>query len=152
MGTQLVAGLSAVKMKMLLLFAMAAFAVAEPYYGGYYGGYGGYGGYGYRYGKRSADAEAAAEPYYGGYYGGYGGYGGYGHRYGKRSADAEAAAEPTMVDIMEDMEAMVDMDIDMARGVLMLGLLPNPTMVDIMEDMVAMEDTDMDGENKHQRH
>merc|ERR1712080_792768 len=115
-----VTGLSAVKMKMLLLFAMAGFAVAEPYYGGYYGGYGGYGGYGYRYGKRSADAKAAAEP--------------------------------TMVATMEDMEAMVDTDIDMARGVLMLRLLLNPTMVDTMEDMVAMVDMDMDGENKHQRH
>merc|ERR1712080_7090 len=51
---------------------------------------------------------------------------------------------PTMVDIMEDMEAMVDTDIDMARGVLMLRLLLNPTMVDIMEDMEAMVDMDID--------
>merc|ERR1712080_366963 len=50
---------------------------------------------------------------------------------------------PTMVATMEDMVAMVDTDIDMARGVLMLRLL-NPTMVATMEDMEAMVDTDID--------
>merc|ERR1712080_52153 len=51
---------------------------------------------------------------------------------------------PTMVATMEDMEAMEDMDIDMARGVLMLSLRPNPTMVDTMGDMEAMVDMDID--------
>merc|ERR1712141_344935 len=90
------------KMKLcLILAALLAVVVAEPWYGGLGYGYGGY-GYGYNIGhgtgvsyvrrnqlwgrkKREAesdadaqpDAEADADPYYG--YGGYGGYyGGYG--------------------------------------------------------------------------
>merc|ERR1712055_1182026 len=77
---------SVAKMKMLLVLALAACAVAEPeadpYYGGYYGGYGrgvyGYSGIGYGHGSYG----------YSGLHRGYGGYGVYG-RYGKRSAEAE---------------------------------------------------------------
>merc|ERR1712061_796093 len=108
------------KMKLcLILAALLAVVVAEPWYGGLGYGYGGY-GYGYNIGhgtgvsyvrrnqlwgrkKREAEsdadaqpeAEADAEPYYG-YYGGqyaWPGYYGrtiYGYPRGKRSADADA--------------------------------------------------------------
>merc|ERR1712055_901250 len=80
---------SVAKMKMLIVLALAACAVAEPeadpYYNSYYSGYGGYGrgvygysGIGYGHGSYG----------YSGLHRGYGGYGVYG-RYGKRSAEAE---------------------------------------------------------------
>merc|ERR1712108_74504 len=88
-------------MKFLVLFALFAFALAEPEaepeakadpaawygYGNYYGGYRlGYRNYGYGYG-------GYRPAYYGNFYGGYPySYGGYRH-FWKRSANAEPEAE-----------------------------------------------------------